>query len=82
MVLNKPASNDLIRELKQKIDIPVTITVVSERDDIKGRLDAGVDIFNVSGGEHTVQIIKRIRELAVDVAIIATGGKPMKPSPR
>jgi len=75
VVLNKPASNDLIRELKQKIDIPVTITVVSGRDDIKGRLDAGVDIFNVSGGENTVQIIKRIRELAADVAIIATGGK-------
>lgn len=75
VVLNKPASNDLIRELKQKIDIPVTITIVSEQDDIKGRLQAGVDIFNVSGAENTVEIIQKIRALNSDIAIIATGGK-------
>ncbi|WP_031425777.1 hydrolase [Flavimarina sp. Hel_I_48] len=75
VVLNKPASNELIKELKQKIDIPVTITVVSEKDDIKGRLNAGVDIFNVSGGENTVSIINTIRKISAEVAIIATGGK-------
>ncbi|MGB3775559.1 MAG: hypothetical protein WA951_09910 [Leeuwenhoekiella sp.] len=75
VVLNKSVSNKLIKELKQKIDIPVTITVVSERDDIAGRIAAGVDIFNVSGGENTVQIIERIRDVSNDVAIIATGGK-------
>ena len=61
--------------MKQKIDIPVTITVVSERDDITGRLDAGVDIFNVSGGENTPSIISKIRSIDKNVAIIATGGK-------
>ncbi|MEH6407595.1 MAG: hydrolase [Leeuwenhoekiella sp.] len=75
VVINKPAINELIRELKQKIDIPVTITVVSERDDILGRLEAGVDIFNVSGGESTPQIIRKIRSIDKNVAIIATGGK-------
>ena len=75
VVINKPASNDLIKELKQKIDIPVTITVVSEHDDIEGRLEAGVDIFNVSGGENTSQIILKIRSIDKNVAIIATGGK-------
>jgi putative AlgH/UPF0301 family transcriptional regulator len=38
VVLNKPTPNSLISLLKEKIDIPVTITVVSEKDDIKGRL--------------------------------------------
>tara|TARA_R110000765_G_scaffold311456_4_gene404655 strand:+ start:146 stop:817 length:672 start_codon:yes stop_codon:yes gene_type:complete len=75
VVINKPATNDLIKELKQKIDIPVTITVVSELDDIEGRLEAGVDIFNVSGGENTPQIILKIRSIDKNVAIIATGGK-------
>ena len=75
VVINKPATNDLIKELKQKIDIPVTITVVSEHDDIEGRLEAGVDIFNVSGGENTPQIILKIRSIDKNVAIIATGGK-------
>ena len=61
--------------LKDKIDIPVTVTVVSERDDIKGRIDAGVDIFNVSGATKTSDIIKKIRDMNNEVAIIATGGK-------
>jgi len=75
VVLNKPTPNSLISLLKDKIDIPVTVTVVSVRDDFKGRLEAGVDIFNVSGAAHTADIIKKIRDLSGDVAIIATGGK-------
>lgn len=75
VVVNKPASNILIARLKEKIDIPVTITVVSEKDDFKGRIKAGVDIFNVSGAEKTADIIKRIRDLDPSIAILATGGK-------
>lgn len=75
VVLNKPTPNELIKRLKGKIDIPVTITVVSEKDDIKGRIDAGVDIFNVSGADKTHEIVKRIRDYNDEVAILATGGK-------
>jgi hypothetical protein len=75
VVLNKPTPNDLIHRLKEKIDIPITITIVSDKDDIKGRLQAGIDIFNVSGADKTSDIIKRIRDIDSDVAIIATGGK-------
>lgn len=75
VVLNKPTPNELIQRLKDKIDIPVTITIVSEKDDIKGRLKAGIDIFNVSGADKTSDIIKRIRDFDENVAIIATGGK-------
>lgn len=75
VVLNKPTPNELIKRLKSKIDIPVTITIVSEKDDIKGRIAAGVDIFNVSGAENTPLIVKRIRDLDPEIAILATGGK-------
>jgi hypothetical protein len=75
VVLNKPTPNHLIHRLKEKIDIPVTITIVSGKDDIKGRIQAGIDIFNVSGAEKTSDIIKRIRDIDGDVAIIATGGR-------
>lgn len=75
VVLNKPTPNELIKKLKEKIDIPVIITVVSTKDDIKGRIDAGVDIFNVSGAAKTTDIIHKIRDLNPDVAILATGGK-------
>src|SRR5690606_41121296 len=40
-----------------------------------GRLDAGVDIFNVSGAANTPDIVKKIRDIDPDVAILATGGK-------
>lgn len=75
VVLNKPAPNELICRLKEKVDIPIVLTVVSERDDIKGRLEAGVDIFNVSGAVKTPDIVKKIRDIDANVAILATGGK-------
>ncbi|SNR56359.1 hypothetical protein SAMN04488009_2446 [Maribacter sedimenticola] len=75
VVLNKPTPNSLITKLKEKIDIPVTVTVVSGKEDIQGRIKAGVDIFNVSGAGNTVDIIKKIRDIDNNVAIIATGGK-------
>jgi len=75
VVLNQPTPNDLIKNLKGEIDIPIVITVVSEKEDIKGRISAGIDIFNVSGGDRTSDIIKKIRDIDNDIAIIATGGK-------
>ncbi len=75
VVLNKPAPNSLIRELKKKLEIPIVITAVSEEDDFAGRIKAGVDIFNVSGAAQTVAIIKKIRTVSQEAAILATGGK-------
>lgn len=75
VVLNKPTSNDFIRELKQRIDIPVIVTVVSENEDLEARIRSGVDILNVSGADKTPEIIRKIRAIDPDIAIIATGGK-------
>src|SRR5690606_4268812 len=75
VVLNQPTPNDLIKRLKDKIDIPVIVTIVSEKEDIKERIAAGVDILNVSGANKTSNIIKQIRDLNGDIAIIATGGR-------
>ena len=54
--------------------MPVIATVVSDRSDIKGRIEAGTDIFNVSGAAETANIVRHIREQYPHVAIIATGG--------
>ena len=53
VVLNKPAKNELIKQIKSKLEIPVIITVVSLDDDFQGRINAGIDIFNVSGADQT-----------------------------
>lgn len=75
VVLNKPTPNDLIRELRTKIDIPILVTIVSIHDDIKGRIDAGVDFLNVSGADKTPDIVKKIKDINDRIGVIATGGK-------
>lgn len=74
VVVNAPTENDVVRRLKQILDIPVVVTVVSERTDIGARLAAGADILNVSGAQNTPAIVRRIREQFPEVPIIATGG--------
>ena len=74
VVVNAPTANETIVMLKEAIDIPVVVTVVSEHTDIEARLKAGVDIFNVSGAAKTAAIVRAIRRDFPDVAIIATGG--------
>ena len=74
VVLNAPTPNDVIREIKDVVDIPVVLTVVSAHTDIRGRLAAGADILNVSGAAATPDIVAEIRRDFPEVPIIATGG--------
>lgn len=74
VVLNAPTPNETISFLKQKVDIPIVITVISDKTDIEARIDAGADILNVSGASNTVNIVKEIRRNFPKVPIIATGG--------
>lgn len=74
VVLNAPTPNELISEMKARLDIPIVITVVSEKEDFESRIEAGVSIFNISGGSNTVNIVRNIRKNHPDFPIIATGG--------
>ena len=74
VVVNAPTQNDVVRRLKQVLDIPVVVTVVSEHTDIAARLEAGADILNVSGAKRTPEIVRSIRDKFPTVPIIATGG--------
>lgn len=74
VVLNSPTKNDILKGVRDTIDIPIVITVISEMDDFKGRIDAGATIFNVSGAKDTAKIVRKIRALYPEMPIIATGG--------
>lgn len=74
VVLNAPTSDDVIRQIKKVVDIPVVITVVSAHTDIGSRLEAGADFLNVSGAAATPEIVAEIRRDFPKVPIIATGG--------
>lgn len=74
VVLNAPTPNETIEMVNDVIDIPVIITVVSEKTDIDARLEAGVDIINVSGAARTAEIVRELRKKYPNLPIIATGG--------
>ena len=74
VVVNAPISNQSLAEVKERVEVPVVVTVVREDEDIHARIASGADIFNVSGATKTVEIVRRIRRDFPDTAIIATGG--------
>jgi len=74
VVVNASISNDVIQGMRETIDLPIVVTVVSEHDDIDGRIAAGATILNVSGAKETANIVRYIRSKYPNVPIIATGG--------
>lgn len=74
VVVNAPTQNEVIREMKEILDIPIIVTIISDHSDVEERLKAGASILNVSGGKHTPAVVQNIRKSFPDVPIIATGG--------
>lgn len=75
VVVNAPTKNEVIRDMKDTIDIPIIATVGSLYDDYQGKVKAGASILNISGGANTIELVKQIRaEYGKEMPIIATGG--------
>lgn len=74
VVLNGPTNVETIEKVNQMIDIPIIYTVLSDQIDLTSRIEAGVDILNISCGADTARVVKKIRQLYPDFPIIATGG--------
>lgn len=74
LVVNSPTGNDILREIRKVVDIPVVVTVVGKNTDIDARLSAGASILNVSAAARTPEVVLSIRRRYSDVPIIATGG--------
>ncbi len=74
VVVNAPTSNSTVKQLKEDLDIPIVVTVASEKEDIAARLEAGAQILNVSAAAKTPELVRKIREQFPKVPIIATGG--------
>ena len=74
VVVNAPISNEIIRSLKPHLEVPIVVTVVSDRTDIAERLAAGANILNVSAAGDTIRLVKTIRAKFPNLPIIATGG--------
>lgn len=74
VVLNAPIDPSIITMIKERVEIPVIATIVSENQNIDERISAGADILNVAASVGTPALIAHIREKYPDIPIIATGG--------
>lgn len=74
VVVNAPTTLDTIRMLDKVVICPIIGTVVSEYMDIEARLEAGINIINVSGGAGTASLVRSLRDKYPELPIIATGG--------
>lgn len=74
VVVNAATSNEVIRKMRDTIDIPVIVTIVSENENVGDRIEAGATILNVSGGKDTAKIVRKIKERYPQMPVIATGG--------
>ena len=77
MVVNSPISNEVIQVMRDTIDIPIIVTVISEYEDVRARIESGASILNVSAAKNTPALVKKIEVLS-DFPIIATGGPLMR----
>lgn len=76
VVVNSPMPNEDIKSISDFVDIPVIASVVSFENDYMGKIAAGAEILNVSGGKYTADLVREIRKNIGDkFPIIATGGK-------
>lgn len=76
VVVNGPMPNKDIKSISEFIDIPVIATVTTFDDDYVGKIQAGAEILNISGGKYTADLVREVRnKLGPKFPIIATGGK-------
>ena len=76
VVVNSPIPNEDIKAISEMVDIPVIATVASFENDYRGKIKAGAQILNVSGGRYTADLVREIRKnIGNEFPIIATGGK-------
>ena len=59
VVVNAPIGNEDVQRIANYIDIPLVVTVVSEKTDIAARLEAGASILNVSAAARTPEGLPR-----------------------
>ena len=74
VVFNAPIPNRDLRAAARILDVPIVVTVPTEKIDIARRINNGASILNVAAGAKTPDLVAKIRESFPKVPIIASGG--------
>jgi len=75
VVFNAPIPNRDLRAAARVLDVPIVVTVTSEKANVAERIENGASIINVAGGANTASIVAKIRRELPRVPIMASGGK-------
>ncbi len=74
VVVNAPMPAEVITQIKQRIELPVVATIISEKQDATAKIEAGADILNVAASKDTPALVAHLRTQFPQIPIIATGG--------
>ncbi len=74
VIVNSPASPEMVASIASIVDVPVVATVVRV-DDARAKVAAGAKILNVAAGKETPQVLRELREAFPNMPLIAPGGK-------
>ena len=75
VVLNSPATPELVAQVSATVDIPVVATITRFDDEAAEKVRAGARIINVAAGRRTAGVIAELRAAFPALPIIATGGR-------
>ena len=74
VVLNSPATSEMVAQIATTVDIPVVATITKFDDEAASKVYAGARIVNVAAGRNTAAVIAELRAAFPNLPIIATGG--------
>ncbi len=74
VIVNSPASPEMVASIASIVDVPVVATVVRV-DDARAKVATGAKILNVAAGKETPQVLRELREAFPNMPLIAPGGK-------
>lgn len=75
VVLNSPATPDMVAQVVSTVDIPVVASITRFDDAARQKVEAGARIINVAAGRNTAAVIRELRAAYPNLPILATGGK-------
>ncbi len=75
VIVNSPASPEMVEQIASMIDIPVIATVIRCDEVAHAKVRAGAKILNVAAGKDTPNVLRQLREHYPNMPLIASGGR-------
>ena len=75
VVVNSPATPEMVEHIPGIADIPVIATVVRYDADARAKVAAGAKILTITAGKDTPQVLRELRKHYPNLPLIAPGGK-------